>query len=217
MKKVYLDLFRRDSKVIAYGANIRKSKNTDLINKWNLKQREYYLVVGRLIPDNNADLIIKGFLKSSSTKKLVIVGDVPYKDSFASNLKKIKDERLVFTGYVKDQDLLAELYHNCYVYIHGHEFGGTNPTMIKAMAYGCAILALDTVFNKEMLQKGKFGLFFKKEFLSITEIINHCEKENILIDKLRQESINGISEKYNWDFVTSQYLEVFKSLVSQRN
>ena len=94
-----------------------------------------------------------------------------------------------------------------------HEFGGTNPTMIKAMAYGCAILALDTVFNNEMLQKGKFGLFFKKEFLSITEMINHCEKENILIDNLRSESVNGITEKYDWDFVTNQYLEVFKSLI----
>jgi len=214
MRKVYLDLFKRDSRVIAYGANIRKSKNPELINKWNLKQREYYLVVGRLIPDNNADLIIKGFLKSSSNKKLVIVGDVPYKDSYASDLKKIKDERLVFTGYVKDQDLLAELYHNSYVYVHGHEFGGTNPTMIKAMAYGCSILALDTVFNKEMLQKGKYGLFFKKEQISITSQINYCEKENILVDNFRKESANGITQKYNWDFVTSQYLEVFKSLIN---
>ena len=217
MRKVYLDLFKRDSKVIAYGADIRKSKNPDLINKWNLKQREYYLVIGRLIPDNNADLIIKGFLKSNSKKKLVIVGDVPYKDSYASNLKKINDKRLIFTGYVKDQDLLAELYHNCYVYVHGHEFGGTNPTMIKAMAYGCAILALDTVFNKEMLQKGKFGLFFKKELISVTNQIDYCEKENIIMDKLRSESINGITKKYNWDFVTKEYLEVFQSLVSQRN
>jgi glycosyltransferase involved in cell wall biosynthesis len=217
MRKVYLNLFKRDSKVIAYGADIRKSKSPDLINKWNLKQREYYLVIGRLIPDNNADLIIKGFLKSNSKKKLVIVGDVPYKDSYASDLKKINDKRLIFTGYVKDQDVLAELYHNCYVYVHGHEYGGTNPSMIKAMAYGCAILALDTVFNHEMLQKGKFGMFFKKELFSITNMINYCEEENILIDKLRQESINGISEKYNWDFVNSEYLEVFKSLVSQRN
>ena len=217
MRKVYLNLFKRDSKVIAYGANIRKSKNLDLINKWNLKQREYYLVVGRLVPDNNADLIIKGFLKSNSKKKLVIVGDVPYSDSYASDLKKINDKRLIFTGYVKDQDILAELYHNCYVYVHGHEFGGTNPTMIKAMAYGCAILALDTAFNKEMLQKEKFGLFFKKELISLTKQIDYCEKENILIDKLRQESINGITKKYNWDFVTSEYLEVFKSLVSKRN
>ena len=58
-------------------------------------------------------------------------------------------------------------------------FGGTNPTMIKAMAYGCAILALDTVFNKEMLQKGKFGLcFLKKNFFSITNMIDYCDKEN---------------------------------------
>jgi glycosyltransferase involved in cell wall biosynthesis len=216
MRKVYLNLFKRDSKVIAYGANIRKSKSPHLINKWNLKQRDYYLVIGRLIPDNNADLIIKGFLKSNSKKKLVIVGDVPYKDSYVSDLKNIVDERLIFTGYVKNQDILAELYHNCYVYVHGHEFGGTNPTMIKAMAYGCAILALDTVFNQEMLQKGKFGLFFKKELISVTKQIEYCEKEKVKIDKLRQSSVNGITQKYNWDSVTSQYLGVFKTLVSQR-
>jgi len=214
MRKVYLNLFKKDSKVIAYGANIRKSESPQIINKLNLKQREYYLIIGRLIPDNNADIIINGFIRSNSKKKLVVVGDVPYKDSYASNLKKINDERLVFTGYVKDQNLLAELYHNCYVYLHGHEFGGTNPTMIKAMAYGSAILALDTVFNNEMLQKGKFGLFFKKELISVTNQINHCEKEKLLIDNLKQESVNGISQKYNWDFIAKEYLKVFKNLVS---
>ena len=75
-------------------------------------------------------------------------------------MKKINDKRLIFTGYVKDQDLLAELYHNCYVYVHGHEFGGTNPTMIKAMAYGCAILALDTVFNQGNASKRKVWVIF---------------------------------------------------------
>ncbi len=217
MRKVYLNLFKRESKVIAYGANISKSQNSNLITAWDIKKREYYLVIGRLIPDNNADLIIKGFFKSNSKKKLVIVGDVPYKDSYASNLKKIKDSRLIFTGYVKDKDLLAELYHNCYVYIHGHEFGGTNPTMIKAMAYGSAILALDTIFNQEMLQKDKFGLYFKKEILSITNMIDYCEKESILIDKFRKESVNGITKKYNWDCVASEYLEVFKYLFNDRN
>ena len=144
---------------------------------------------------------------------MVIVGDVPYKDFYASNLKKIKDERLVFTGYVKDQDLLTELYHNCYVYVHGHEFGGTNPTMIKAMACGSAILALDTVFNQEMLQKGKFGIFFEKQLISISNMINYCEKEKLRIDKFRSESVNGITKKYDWEYVCKQYLEIFKSLV----
>ena len=126
------------------------------------------------------------------------------------------NKKLIFTGYVKDQNILAELYHNCYVYVHGHEFGGTNPTMIKAMAYGCAILALDTVFNQEMLQNGKFGIFFKKQLLSITNMIEYCEKENIFMDDLRKKSVNGITKKYNWDFITSQYIEVFKSLFNQR-
>ena len=217
MRKVYLNLFKTDSKVIAYGANSKNAESTYLINQWNLECRDYYLVVGRLIPDNNASLIINGFLKTNSNKKLVIVGDVPYKDSYASNLKKIKDERLVFTGYIYDQNVLAELYHNCYVYIHGHEFGGTNPTMIKALAYNSAILALDTVFNKEMLQDGQYGLFFQKEILSVVNAIQLCEKETILIKNLREESINGISRKYNWDYICKEYLEVFKTLISKRD
>ena len=89
--------------------------------------------------------------------------------------------------------------------------------MIKDMAYGCAILALDTVFNREMLQNGKFGIFFKKEILSITTMIRYCEKENILINKLKKKSVKGIVEKYNWDYVSGQYSEVFKSLIAQRN
>ena len=84
------------------------------------------------------------------------------------------------------------------------------------MAYGSAILALDTVFNREMLQKGKFGIFFKKELISVTNQIDYCEKEKLIVDKLRQESVNGITNKYNWEFVTNQYLEVFNSLVRQR-
>jgi len=217
MRKVYLELFNKDSKVIAYGANIRKSKNPNFINFWGISPRDYYLIIGRLIPDNNADLIINGFLKSNSKKKLVVVGDVPYNDFYSSRIKEINDDRVILTGYVNNQDVLAELYHNCYVYLHGHEFGGTNPTMIKAMAYGCAILALNTSFNNEMLQKNKYGLFFQKEIGSVTVMINYCEKENNLINTLRSESVNGITDKYNWDSITNQYMKVFKSLIQKRN
>lgn len=68
----------------------------------------------------------------------------------------------MFTGYVRDQEQLAALYHNCFAYYHGHEYGGTNPAMLKALGYGCAILALDTRFNQEMLQQGKYGWYFEK-------------------------------------------------------
>ena len=215
MRDVYLELFNKNSKVIAYGANIRKSINPDLIKTWGLNILEYYLVVGRLIPDNNADLIINGFLSSKSKKKLVIVGDVTYKDKYANNLKSIDDERLVFTGYVNNQEVLAELYHNCYVYIHGHQYGGTNPTMIKALAYQTAILALETSFNKEMLQNDRFGLFFKKDIDSIIKMINYCDKNFYKMDELRVKSKHGITKKYDWDLITQEYLGVFKNLIQK--
>jgi glycosyltransferase involved in cell wall biosynthesis len=215
MRKVYLDLFDRDSKVIAYGANIRYSQNADLINHWAIIPDSYYLIVGRMVPDNNADVLLKGFMKTSSTKKLVIVGDVPYSDQWASQLKQlgVQDDRLIFTGYVTDQNVLAELYHNCYAYLHGHEFGGTNPTMLKAMAYGCAILALDTPFNREMLQDGKHGAFFTKEELSFSHLIDKIDQHPEEVSALKSCAREGITNKYNWDNVTQSYLEVFEELV----
>ena len=217
MRQVYLKLFNRDSKVIAYGANKRVSINPHLIKTWGLVSEEYFLIVGRLIPDNNAELIIKGFLLSNSLKKLVIVGDVTYKDSYAKRIKKIHDKRIVFTGYVNNPDVLAELYHNCYAYLHGHEYGGTNPTMIKAMAYGSAILALDTPFSREMLSNGKFGLFFKKNIKSINQMINYIDKNKSLSYYLKKKSPYGISKKYNWNYITKQYINTFNDLLKIRN
>jgi len=89
--------------------------------------------------------------------------------------------------------------------------------MIKALAFGTSILALETPFSREMLSNGKFGLFFKKDILSINQMINYCEKNSGLMDIMKEKSPRGISNKYNWDFITSEYQKVFKSLVSKRN
>lgn len=214
MRKVYIDLFKKDSVVIAYGANVRYSERSELITRWSLEKDEYYLIVGRLVPDNNANIIVDGFLKSDSRKKLVIVGDVPYKDAYATRIKETaqKDDRLIFTGYVKDPDELAELYHNAYGYLHGHEHGGTNPTMIKALAFGSAILALNTRFNQEMLRNGEFGLYFEKNADSVTELINNADQAPDKMKTLKENSRNGLTDKYNWDHVASQYLNVFQEL-----
>ena len=215
MRKVYLNLFKKESVVIAYGATVIKSEELSLIKQWPITPKEYYLVVGRMIPDNNADIIVKGFLASNSSKKMVVVGDVFYRDNYADKLKALKDERLIFTGYVNDSDVLAALYHHSYMYVHGHEFGGTNPTMIKAMAYGCGILALNTVFNKEMLNNDSYGIYFDKSQEAVRRQINYADQHPKEIKQLRQKSQLGITDKYNWDCITDQYLEVFKRLAEK--
>ena len=217
MRQIYLKKFKKDSTVIAYGGNLQFSSNPELIKTWDLLEREYYLIVGRLIPDNNADILIKGFLASKSKRKLVVVGDVFYKDTYADSLKSLKDDRLIFTGYVYDSQTLAELYHNCYAYLHGHEFGGTNPTMIKAMAYGTAIIALNTVFNKEMLSEDLHGLYFEKNKDSACQLIEYAENNENKIIALRKTSQQGITRRYNWDYITQQYLNLFYKLKAMKS
>lgn len=216
MRKIYLKEFNTDSIVIAYGANIRYSSNPELIKKWSLYKDGYYLIVGRLIPDNNGLLILESFISSKSNKKLVIVGDVPYNDAYADKIRQIKDERVIFTGYIKDADELAELYHNAYAYIHGHEFGGTNPTLLKALAYGCAILALDTVFSREVLQNTEYGLYFQKDKDSIIHLLEFIEHNIDMLSSLREKSRKRILENYTWDKISFQYYELIQNL-SQKN
>jgi len=213
MRQVYLQTFKADSTVIAYGANIRHSKNPELINRFGLTPNEYFLIVGRLIPDNNSDLILEGFKKANSNKKLVIVGDVPYQDAYAQRMKANASYQILFLGYITDSEVLAELYHQSYAYLHGHEYGGTNPTMLKAMAYGCAILALDTVFNREMLENGQFGWFFQKTSDSVALYLQQAEHNPQAVQTLKEKARDGITQKYNWDEVTRAYVTVFKALM----
>lgn len=213
MRQVYLNTFNKDSTVIAYGANIRHSKKPELISQFGLTPNEYFLIVGRLIPDNNSDLILEGFKKANSNKKLVIVGDVPYQDAYSQNMKSNASDQTLFLGYITDSEVLAELYHQSYAYLHGHEYGGTNPTMLKAMAYGCAILALDTVFNREMLENGQFGWFFQKTSDSVALYLQQAENSPQAVQTLKEKARDGITQKYNWDEVTRAYVTVFKALM----
>jgi len=212
MRDVYLEEFSKDSTVIAYGANIRYSQNPELINKWGLQPNDYYLIVGRLIPDNNALLILQEFIRSKTDRKLVIVGDVPYADEYAENIKKIQDPRILFTGYVNGSAELAELYHNCFAYFHGHEFGGTNPTLLKALAYGCAVIALDTRFSREVLSNDEFGLYFKKDAGDLKDLINKVEETPSILDHYRSHSRERILNNYRWEKIASQYYELFKNV-----
>ncbi|MDN3587267.1 DUF1972 domain-containing protein [Pedobacter aquatilis] len=214
MRQVYLEEFKADSTVIAYGAPGFKQATEDGLQRLSLQKESYYLIVGRLIPDNNAGLIIKGFLKSKSKKKLVVVGDVPYSDKYASDLKAMQNERLIFTGYVKDQQELMAIYQHAYAYIHGHKFGGTNPAMLKAMVNNCAILALNTVFNKEMLSDGKFGVFFDENENAVSLALENLENAPEKVAALKGIVSSGLTDKYNWEKITTTYKEEMLKLLN---
>ncbi|MBN1396975.1 MAG: DUF1972 domain-containing protein [Bacteroidetes bacterium] len=212
MDEVYRKEFDTRTITIAYGANYSPGGVSEMIEKNGLAPNSYYLVVGRLVPDNNASIIIQEFLYSSSSRKLVIVGDVPYKDDYADSLKQIRDPRIIFTGYINNDNLLDELYTNAFAYIHGHAFGGTNPSLLKALASGCCILAFDNVFNREVLQDEEYGLYFTRELQSLARLIDFIESNPATTELYRNKARDRIEGNYTWDKVIDYYEVLFKSL-----
>jgi len=213
MASIYKDKFFCNSDVIEYGANINYNDDYSLISKYYLNPNSYYIIVGRLIPDNNADLIVDGFINSESKKKLIIVGDVPYKDSYADKIKSISDNRLQFIGYIQDRLLLDQLVKHSYGYFHGHEFGGTNPTLLEALSNNAKILALDTIFTREVLKEGEYGLFFNKNKDSVTQLVNTVEEKPYLLNKFAKKGIKRIKERYNWKRIIDLYSNVFNESI----
>ncbi len=208
MQLLYKNKFNIDSTNIAYGSTMIKNINDEYINNIDLKKNEYYLIVGRLIPDNNSLLIIESFLRAKSSKKLVIVGDVPYLDHYSKKVKSVEHKKILKLGYVKCQKKLSSLYKNCFCYVHGHEFGGTNPTMINALDFNCNIIALNTMFNNEMLAE-KYALYFEKSHKSIIRTFIKFEKEH---DKINLKNIKyKLPNRYKWEKISKKYLEIFKS------
>ena len=220
MQKIYKSLFNISTKMIAYGSDPVISQPKSLLGKWSLSGHDYYLVVGRLIADNNIDLLIKGFLAANSSKKLVIVGDDVFNKGYSKMIKQLGNHpNIIFTGYVKETSLLSALYQHCFVYLHGHEFGGTNPTLIKAMAEGTCILALNTRFSREVLQDGNKGILFKKHLDDLSrqmidlENTEHTKQDKVI--EYREKSKTGITQIYQWEYIADQYYQIFLSLTDE--
>jgi len=212
MRKIYLEEFHTETTMIAYGAYIESSEHPEVVRQFGVEPDDYYLIASRLIPENHADLIILGFLRSGTSKKLVIAGGANYDSPFHRRLSEIANDRVVFTGHIHDQSVIKELHCNCFAYLHGHSVGGTNPSLLKAMGYANCILALDTVFNREVLADG--GLFFPRDESVLAELIRRIEGDRALVEEMRRKGPARIAKEYTWEKVSDQYEQLFSEVVA---
>src|SRR5205814_1350586 len=126
------------------------------------------------------------YARSSSQRPLVVVGGANYRDAFHDRLADLakRDPRIRLVGQVHDQQLLKEVWCNCYVYLHGHSVGGTNPALLRAMGYGSCVIALDTPFNREVL--ADTGLFFAPNADAVTDALDRVERHPSEVAELRR-------------------------------
>jgi glycosyltransferase involved in cell wall biosynthesis len=212
MQRIYLEEFGTRSVSIAYGANIEKAEKPDVVKQYGLEPGGYYLVASRLVPENNADLVVRAFEKVKTTRLLAIAGNANYRSAFVDRLKETRDVRVKFLGHVGNAEHVKELHCNAYAYVHGHSLGGTNPALLKALGYGNCVLALGTAFNREVLKD--YGILFENEALDLTRKMQSIEDHPEIAAEYRVRAPQRIREAYTWEKITDQYEELLLQLAN---
>lgn len=204
---------------IAYGADIidttesidDKEKLNEWYKKYTIKSKEYFLIVGRFVPENNYETMIKEFMKSNTSKDLVIISNVENNEfyKYLENETKFKnDNRIKFVGTVYDQELLKMIRKNAFAYIHGHEVGGTNPSLLEALGSTSLNLLLDVGFNKEVAENG--ALYWSKDDGALKTLIEKSERlNNEEICEFGEKAKKRIKEEYSWTKICKEYENTF--------
>lgn len=202
----------KNTTYIAYGAETKKSEcSEEKYNEWltvnELRRNEYYLIVGRFVPENNYETMIKEYMKSKTEKDFAIITN--RNDAFLADLERrlefSKDPRIKFVGTVYDEELLKKIREEAYGYFHGHEVGGTNPSLLEALGSTKLNLLLKVGFNEEVAEDA--ALYWTKEEGDLARLIDCCE--DIERDEIGRKAKERINSAYSWEYICNQYAEIW--------
>ena len=202
---------------ITYGADLEPSKLSDddaqLLNWYHekgLSNKNYYLVVGRFVPENSFEIMIREFMKSNSKRDFAIITNV--NDKFLNELEEKlhfkNDKRIKFVGTVYNQELLKKIRENAYAYFHGHTVGGTNPSLIEALGSTDLNLLVDVGFNREVAED--CALYWSKDDGNLAKLINDVEQmDDEDIVEFGRKAKKRVSDEYTWNKICEKYEYVF--------
>jgi glycosyltransferase involved in cell wall biosynthesis len=209
-----LATYRNESVFIPYGAPILDRADLPTPSGVGVVSRRFHLVVARLEPENSVEMILRAYGRSELEHPLVIVGDNPYSSPYVQRCVALVEgsDRVRWRGAVWDQRELDWYYANCLTYIHGHTVGGTNPSLLRAMGAGAAVVAKDVVFNREVC--GAAGEFFADDRSLVSALRRH--EGDPRAAEVRGESLRDrASSEYRWDEVAEAYESLCRNLVSK--
>lgn len=212
----YKEKYGKESKFLAYGADIHDDYDVNLLQEFGLEAGNYYLLVARLEPENNIEMAIQGYLASNENgvKPLIIVGktNTPHGKYLVQKYGGEKNVR--FVGGIYDFKKLNSVRYFSFAYFHGHSVGGTNPSLLEAMASNCYILAHNNIFNKAVLKENAHYYTSAEEVKwmlnSITDLATSYK------EKFIANNLNEIRNEYSWEKLIDEHEKYFKWLLEQK-
>jgi len=211
----YLSDYRRETVLIPYGAEVRlEEEGIETLNKFGLEPRKYVLFVGRMVPENRADLIIEAFraVPRTSGVKVAIVGDAPYSDEYKQSLVAMADDRIVFTGYAFDA-AYRELSRHCLFYVLASGVEGTRPVLLDQMGFGNCVVVRDTSANSAVVADAGVKFENAREIESLSEKLNYLIENPDVVEEYRGKAVVRVKDTFGWGEVADKYEELFRKLV----
>lgn len=211
IQEYYRESFNKESFFIPYGADININHDRNDLSGFKVTADDFFIIIARMEPENNIDIILKAYQKSGRTEPLLVIGN--YETKYGRLLyKKHNKNGIRFLGSIYNKKVLDSLRYYSKAYLHGHSVGGTNPSLLEAMASSCFIIAHQNLFNKSVLKRN--GIYFesietlKNIFINIDTIINH--KIEFITNNLEEINLN-----YNWESIISKHSTIFEKIISE--
>ena len=200
--------FNADGIVIPYGATPPTEVSDDALRRFSLQSGRYVLVVARLVPENNLEMLLDAWGRRFAGYRLVLVGSTRHGSKLMERVERFAErDDVLWLRHIDDQELLGSLWAHSGVYFHGHSVGGTNPGLLQAMAHGCAVVAWDTPFNREVL--GESGVFVS-DSVEIQEVVANLLHDPDRSSALADQAVEIVQQRYRWNDVLSDYVQVLE-------
>lgn len=207
------ETYRKDSVFIPYGAEVFDDPDASVPEQYALAPYGYHLLIARMEPENNIEMIIRGYLDTEQQKPLVIVGKTD--NTFGTYLKQQYEhhQQLRFVGGIYDMQRINSLRYYSQLYFHGHSVGGTNPSLLEAMACNCLVVAHDNIFNRTVLEAD--ALYFSTPS-HIAAHISHIT-DKAAYGSLLENNRRKIQQVYSWQRITDGYEQAFFTALEKSN
>jgi glycosyltransferase involved in cell wall biosynthesis len=202
--KEYLDKhYNIKSKYIAYGACLQPLTNENLLAEYGLQKHQYFLLMARMEPENNIDMILDGFCLTHIPMPFVVIGntDNGYGQYLVSKYKN--EKRIIFSGAIFNEEKVQSITAFCSLYFHGHSVGGTNPSLLDAMAAKVPLAAHDNPFNRALLRNNAQMFKNPAEVCTLINAGGYANQMHIA------NNYATIQQEFTWQMIIDQYEHYF--------
>jgi glycosyltransferase involved in cell wall biosynthesis len=206
-KEIFETKFKRQFDFISFGSEVKDNGDSDVLQRLGLQAGEYFLFVGRFIPDKGLQYLIPAFEKLNTGKKLVLVGGSPNPTQFEEDLKKTTDSRIIFPGFMYGQDTITLMKH-AYAYVQPSDIEGLSPVMLSVMGLGTPIICSDIRENLFIVHEDAL-LFGKSDVESLRKTLEYALENRDKHLQMAVQAKKRILRDYSWETITDQYLEIF--------